>query len=163
MGANSSIHNIFESSPSENSSKNIKQGFNFSGIKDLTKNSYFSCLCTNNEPNAIILDECPSPEFPGNVRKSLPLLNSNQDKVNKTPIGSFRSSTMKLGPSNHFDNELDALSKQLRINGKCMGEIKFKDEIDLENSEASMKNISFSVESPIIRPSGQDSLFFNDS
>lgn len=163
MGANSSIHNIFESSPSENSSKSIKPGFNFSGIKDLTKNSYFSCLCTNNEPNATIIDDLPSPEFPGNTRNSLPLPNSNQDKINKTPIGSFRSSTMNLSPSNQFDNELEALSKQLRITGKCMEELKFQDEIDLEHSETSMKNVSLFVESPIIRTFGQDSLFFNDS
>lgn len=161
MGAQTSVQNIFSSPTSKKTDVKEKPRFNFSGIKDLTKNSYFSCLCASNEANATVIEDLPSPEFPGNKRSSFREQKSVQGKCAGDFMGSFKAPSYKESPS-LFDNELEVLSTHLKLSGKCMAEIKFEDEINMENSIVSIKNTSLFIESPIFKPNEQDSLFFND-
>lgn len=161
MGAQTSVQSIFSSPESNKTGDKEKPRFNFSGIKDLTRNSYFSCLCASNEANATVIEDLPSPEFPGNRKKSFRERNSGKSKSVEDSMGSFKASPIMESPS-LFDNELEVLSTHLKLSGKCMAEIRFEDEINMENSVVSIKNTSLFIESPIFKPNEQDSLFFND-
>ena len=117
MGGTESIPSRPQSRSYQCSPRSARSQFNFTGVKDLHKNSYFSCLCSDsnneNEKKEIENFEQVS-QSKSEFRPETRLADINQQNI----LDSFRAEINKSESSFDAENDLEIASKAIHAKGK---------------------------------------------
>lgn len=155
MGVKESIPARPQSKSYQCSPRSARPLFNFTGIKDLHKNSYFSCLC-NDPKNENEKKEQENLESTSNYR-SVSRPESRLAAMNEQNIlDSFKAKISESEPSFDPENDLELITKIIHAKGKsCIDTINKENLSRVEDEE---KFYSLFGQSPIFKDDDAESL-----
>ena len=155
MGGNESVFSRPQSRSYQHSARSARSQFNFTGIKDLHKNSYFSCLCgdSNNENEKKEIKNFEQRfDCKFQSRAELKLVQINEQNI----LDSFKAEIDKLEPSLDVENDLEMTSRIIHSKGKSFYNTVTKK--DFSREEDIEKFHSMFGQSPIFKDDDYESL-----
>jgi hypothetical protein len=151
MGGNNSTHLKKQSSSFQSSPRTARSQFNFNGIKDLTKKSYFSCICGDKDSKPQAEKEASSKIESFHQSKITSRVQSNlfNEEKYKNLFDSFKCSLSESESNFDVENDLEVVSKFVHTKGKsCLEHTK---EIDFSSGMDNEKFYSLFDQSPIFK------------